>query len=81
MIRQEDIRKLTDSDIEATKRIYDELMRNGISAVPLIPPKGKLYAFSKLCYDLIHQYILWKTYRQIQDLWFLPSTHSSVHHT
>ena len=60
MIKQEDINQI--SNLDSIERIYEELMLNGIDAVPAQTKDIRSKVFSKLCHDLIQQYISWNDY-------------------
>lgn len=60
MIKQEDINQI--SNLDSIERIYEELMLNGIDAVPAQTKEIRSRVFSKICHDLIQQYISWNDY-------------------
>lgn len=60
MIRQEEL-KQTDN-VEVVERIYDELMLNGVNAIPPTLDKKRDKVFGKVCHDLVKQYVIWNDY-------------------
>ena len=56
MISQKELQQL--SDINTIEKIYEELMLNGLDAIPSQNQK----LFSKLCHDLVQQYVAWNDY-------------------
>lgn len=56
MISLEELQQL--SDINTIEKIYEELLLNGLDAIPSQNQK----LFSKLCHDLVQQYVAWNDY-------------------
>lgn len=60
MIKVEEFNQL--DNIEVIEKIYDELLLHDINAIPSTDRKIKQKYFSKLCHDLIQQYLKWNDY-------------------
>ena len=60
MIKIEDIKKLNDIDI--LEKVYDELMLHGVDCIPITSRQERIKYFSKVCHDLIMQYLIWNDY-------------------
>ena len=60
MIKLEDINHI--DNIEVVEKIYEELMLNGVSAIPASSLEIKIKIFSKVCHDLVQQYVTWNDY-------------------
>ena len=60
MISVEDLEHL--SDIDTLEKVYDEVMLKGIESIPVSARAMKVKIFSKLCHDIIEQYLAWNDY-------------------
>lgn len=60
MISREELDNL--SDIDTLEKVYDEVMLKGTECVPVSARAMKVKIFSKLCHDIIEQYLAWNDY-------------------
>ena len=60
MIKQEELNKI--DDIDVVEKIYEELMLNGVNAIPAPTQETRIKIFSKVCHDLVQQHVTWNDY-------------------
>ena len=76
MINKAELQQL--KDITNIEKIYEELMLNGVNAIPSQDKKEKSIIFSKLCHDLIQQYIAWNDYIHSNNIMQLFKSVASI---
>lgn len=60
MIIPADLEDLT--NVSTVDRVYDELMLHGLDAFRTATKDGQSKVFSKICHNLIQQYVEWNDY-------------------
>ena len=60
MIKIEELSQI--GSIDVVEKIYEEIMLNGANAIPAPSQEAKIKIFSKVCHDLVQQYVTWNDY-------------------
>ena len=60
MIKKEELNQI--DNIDVVEKIYEELMLDGVNAIPASVQDTRTMIFSKVCHDLVQQYLKWNDY-------------------